>query len=310
MRAVLIANPQAGRNRAVQAAEQARQVFRAAGWDVEVRLTGCPGDAVRIAAEAAAEGFDAVFACGGDGCLAEAANGSRGTQTAVGVVPAGTGNDFARHIGLPLEPARAAQALLQGAPHSVDMLQLNDGRPHALNVLGMGLDSRVAERINRRCRLVSGTAAYISALVAELWRYEAVQAHIEVDGEQWSGRILLVAVANATSYGGGMKVSPLSQIADGLLEVVALEYIPRMQFLRHFPRVFRGTHLSIPAVHHWQGRHVRLETGEPVPVSVDGDVMGHTPLEATVLPGAVNMWLPRVAISPALSPPTGGVAAQ
>lgn len=292
MRVALIANPQSGRKRGLKAAGVALETMRQGGWEPELRLSEAPGDAQRQARLAAEAGFDAVFVCGGDGSLSEAANGLAGTGTPLGVIPCGTGNDFARTVGISIDPARAAREALHGAPGPVDLLRVNDGALWALNVMGIGLDARVAARVNRRVRWVGGMAAYLMALAAELVDYRLTPVRVCVDGQEWEGRVLLLAVANAASYGAGIRISPLSRIDDGRLEVVAVGYVPRISVLPNLLRVVKGSHLSLPAILHWSGDRVSIETPQPTPLLADGDLKGETPFTAQVAPGTLQFWLP------------------
>lgn len=292
MRIALIANPKSGRNQGVIAAAQAQEVFRRAGWEVATKLTERPGDAERLARDAAQDGHDAVFACGGDGSLSEVVRGLLDTGVPAGVVPAGTGNDFARAIGLSRNPCEAAAQLVRGEPTRIDLLDVNGGAFWAVNIVGLGFDARVCERINRRPRLLGGVSAYLVAVAQELVSYRATEVRLRVDEEQWEGRALLIAIANATSYGAGMKISPASRIDDGLLDVVVVEHMSRGEFLRALPRVFKGSHLTHPAVGVWQGKEVEVQTPEPCPVMADGDVQCETPLHVRIAEGRAEVWMP------------------
>ena len=295
MRLALIVNPNSGRRRGIAAAEKAEPVLRAAGWEVDRQYTERPGDATRITREAAAEGFDAVFACGGDGSLSQTLTGLLDTGIPGGIIPAGTGNDFARTLGLSLDPARAAAELTRGRPGLIDLLQVNDGALWCVNVAGVGFDARICERINRRPRVMAGTTAYLIALVQELVDLRPTEVSIRVDGASWEGPALLVAVANAQSYGGGMRIAPKADIADGLLDVIVVQRISRLAFIRSFPRVMKGTHLTHPAVLSWRGREATIETSSPSPALIDGDIQAETPLIFRVSPGRARLWMPRKA---------------
>jgi len=158
--------------------------------------------------------------------------------------------------------------------------------------MGVGFDAAVSVRINRRRRLTGGLGAYLAAVGQELIRYRPTRLALQVDGERWEGEVLLAAVANAQSYGAGMRIAPQAVLDDGLLDVVVVQALSRLAFLRAFPRVLRGTHLSHPAVLTWRGRRVTVETLTPQPVLVDGDVQCSTPLRVEVAPGRAQLWRP------------------
>lgn len=292
MRVAIIANPRAGRNSGLAVAQAAARELSAGGWRVETRPTTCPGDATHLAREAAGEGYDLVLACGGDGTLSQVITGLLDTGVPTGILPAGTGNDFARNLGLPRAPLAAARAALTGHPAPVDLLEVNDGRLWAVNVAGAGFDAAVAERMNRRRRLTGGALAYLTAVVQELARHRPTEMRVEVDGEVWEGRALLCACANSESYGAGMRIAPAARVDDGLLDVVVVQAMGRARFLWCLPRVFRGTHCALPEVLTWRAREVRVETETPLPVLVDGDVQTATPLHIRIAPARAQLWWP------------------
>jgi len=292
MRVALITNPRAGRNSGLMTAALAEEELRGGGWEVTRWLTEGPGDAERLARQAADEGFDLVLACGGDGTLSQALVGLLDTSIPVGIVPAGTGNDFARTIRLNRNPTDAARQLLSGHATDIDLLDINEGGLWSVNVLGLGFDAAVAERMNRRRRLAGGLLANLIAVGQELITYRPREVRLRVGGEEWGGRALLLAVANARSYGAGMKIAPTAEIDDGLLDVILVEHMGRIEFLRSFPMVLRGTHLSHPSVHAWQAEEVAIETPEPLPVLVDGDVQCETPLHIRVSRRRARFWMP------------------
>jgi diacylglycerol kinase (ATP) len=295
VRVALIVNPTAGRKRGIAAACAAEPELQAAGWEVARKITDGPGDAARLAREAADEGFEAVLACGGDGTLGQVLAGLLDTGIPAGIVPAGTGNDFARTVGLSQEPAIAARQLVSGHPTSIDLLSINDGGLWAANVIGAGFDAQVAERMNRRRRLTGGAFAYLVGIAQELVRFRPTEVRLRADHAEWEGRALLVAVANAKSYGGGMRVAPQAEIDDGLLDVVLVEHMGRLEFIRNLPKVFKGTHTSHPAVHIWQAKEVEVKTAAPAPTLVDGDVQCSTPLHVRVAAGRGRFWMPSTA---------------
>jgi len=301
MHIALIVNPAAGRRRGLRAADAAERVLAAGGWRVTRKLTGAHGEAIDLARAAAAEGFEGVFACGGDGTLSQVVQGLIGTEAVGGVIPTGTGNDFARTVGLSQKPAAAARQALGGHAAEIDLLEVNEGEAWALNVMGVGFDAQVAERINRRRRLTGGVTAYLTAVAQELVRCRPTEVRLSVGKATWEGRALLVAIANATCYGAGMRIAPEADIMDGLLDVVLVEHLGRLAFVRAFPRVFRGAHLTHPAVHTWRASECTIETAQPAPVLVDGDVQLHTPLCVRVAHRKVRFWMPP-AMAPVVTP--------
>jgi diacylglycerol kinase (ATP) len=169
MKVALIINPVSGRKRSVIAADAAEPILREAGWEVTRKVTQCAGDATRIAREAAEEGFDLVITCGGDGSFSQALAGLLDTGVPAGLLPTGTGNDFARTVGLSLDPVGAAEQIVRGQATRIDLFAVqSDARPGetlwCANIAGVGFDARVCERTNRRSRVTGGTLAYLVAV--------------------------------------------------------------------------------------------------------------------------------------------------
>ncbi len=167
-----------------------------------------------------------------------------------------------------------------------------DAERLAREATGGGFDARVAARTNRRRRLTGGLLGYLTAVAAELVHHRPTQVRITVDDGDWEGPALLVAAANGRSYGAGMMIAPDARVDDGLMDVVLVRHMGRARFARCFPRVMRGTHLVLPEVTAWQARELTVETLEPSPLLIDGDVQGETPTTIRVAPGRALMWMP------------------
>jgi diacylglycerol kinase (ATP) len=294
---VIVLNPAAGRGRgareraALEAllAQVSRKYPDPPDWRI-VETTGA-GSGEQLAAQAARMGAQIVAAAGGDGTLGAVANGLIGTGAVLAALPMGTGNDFARHIGLGTDLRRAVETLFDGVPRWVDVGREHGGR-RFINIAGGGFDAVVADRVNRGYRLLRGTAAYLAAVFETLMRFRPVPMRMTIDGEVRQLRGMLCAIANSRSYGGGMKVTPDARIDDGLFDICAIGPVGRLEFMFAFPRVFQGTHITHPKVTILRGRQVRLETDPPLPVLLDGEVCGLTPVEFTIEPGALPVLMP------------------
>ena len=257
--------------------------------------TRAKGQGRELARQAVAEGAEIVVAAGGDGTLNEVVNGlmeaGAGSQdVTLGLLPLGTGNDFARCIGLGTDLKRAAETLFQGNSQWVDV-----GQAHGrwfINIAGCGFDAIVAERVNRGFRLLHGASAYLAAIAHSLLNLKSANLTLTLDGETRHIRALMCSVANATSYGGGMRVAPDARLDDGLFDVCLLAEAGRVEFVRAFPRVFKGTHVTHPKVTMLQARTVHIESDPPLPLLIDGEVLGTTPVTFTLLPRALQVLMP------------------
>ncbi|MEU4880420.1 diacylglycerol kinase [Streptomyces althioticus] len=287
----LFVNPTAGGGRGARAARTAAAALRDAGFHVGTVTGDGPEDALSRARTAVEEGTGALIAVGGDGMANLALQAVVGTGTPFGLVAAGTGNDFARALGMPLrEPATAgrmiADALKSGRSRDVDLGRIGDRWFGA--VLASGFDSRVNDRGNRM-RVPLGRFKYDMAMVAELAAFRPLPYRITLDGgEVREVEATLVAVGNGPSYGGGMRICPGADLTDGLFDITVVGECSRATLLRVFPRVYKGTHVDHPVVSVMRAASVEL-AAEDVTGYADGEYVGPLPLTATCVPGAVRV---------------------
>jgi diacylglycerol kinase (ATP) len=226
---------------------------------------------------------------GGDGLVNIALQVVAGTDVPLGVVPAGTGNDIARALGLSLaDPVAAVDLVVRGATRAVDLGRAN-GRWFA-GVLGSGFDSMVNERANRMS-WPSGRSRYNLAILAELRTFRPVLYELVLDGETWTTEAMLVAVGNGPSYGGGMRVCPGARLDDGLLDITVLGPISKPEFLRVFPTVYKGTHVRHPAVTVRRARQVSL-TSSGVTAYADGERVSVLPVTCDAVPDGMHVFAP------------------
>ncbi|MEV5932720.1 diacylglycerol kinase [Streptomyces sp. NPDC052079] len=287
----LFVNPTAGRGRGARAALPAAAALRDAGFSVRTVLGDDPEDALARARAAIEDGTGALIAVGGDGMVNLALQAVVGTGTPFGLVAAGTGNDFARALGMPLrEPAAAgrmiADALKSGRVRDIDLGRIGERWFGA--VLASGFDSRVNDRGNRM-RMPLGRFKYDLAVVAELAAFRPLPYRITLDGgEVREVEATLVAVGNGPSYGGGMRICPGADLTDGLFDITVVGECSRATLLRVFPRVYRGTHIDHPAITVLRAATVEL-AAEQVTGYADGEPVGPLPLTARCVPGALRV---------------------
>jgi diacylglycerol kinase (ATP) len=294
-RIALLVNPVAGRGKARQAARRARIRFAERG--VEVReLMGADVAASRaMARDAVADGPDALVVVGGDGMVHLALPAVVGTGTPLGVIPAGTGNDQAREYGWPRKsPERAADVIADGHTRAIDLGRAvtADGRETCFgSVLATGFDSLVSDRTNRM-RWPHGRTRYNVAMLAEFVNLRPLPFVLTfAEGRVTERDLLLVAVGNTRSYGGGMRICPGADPGDGLLDVTIGAAAPRRQVLRQMPRVYRGTHVRQRQVEVVRTTGLRIES-PGINAYADGDYLGPLPVDVTVLPAAARLLVP------------------
>ncbi|MBM3469762.1 MAG: diacylglycerol kinase family lipid kinase [Armatimonadetes bacterium] len=291
MRAHAIVNPVAGRNRGAQAWARAKPVLESAGWEVTESFSLRQGYAVELAATSDAE---VILAVGGDGTAHEVANGllRRSRRPVMGVLPVGTGNDFARALGLPRDPAAAAGMLLTARPKLIDVGVVNDRC--FLTVAGAGFDGEVAGQVNAWPKVLGGTAMYVLGILKMLVTYRPVEVGIVIDGVADRERLFLIAVGNTAWNAGGMWMVPPARPDDGILHVVIAGPLSRIETLGVLPRVYSGRHLLHPKIRQAQGREIIVTSSTPLRVQADGETIGTLPATFRVHPGALEVLIPAV----------------
>ena len=290
VKTLVVVNPAAGSGRAAarwaRVREEARRHF---AFD-EVMTAG-PKDASRIASDAVRDGYERLLAVGGDGTLHEIVNGCPGSDVAVGVLPFGTGNDFARSTGMLRRVGDLLPALAAGCTRRVD-LGLVHGQ-HYLDVAGVGFDAEVARIANAAAHRQGGALFYLTTAVRQAFRFEPAPLSVGLDGGSPDPATprLMVAVGNAPAYAGGMRVCPRASVDDGFLDVLQVGDLHRWRILGLLPLVFLGRHVGRPGVEYRQARTVRVEGPADAAVHADGEIVGGLPAEFSVCAGALRLWL-------------------
>lgn len=295
-RALIIFNPTAGRGRASKSWPQIEEALEASlGGSMEVATTEGPGHATELAAKASGNGFNMVLACGGDGTIHEVINGLGGQNGSppLAIVPAGTGNDFARTLGIPLDSVKAASGLARPRLTHIDLGKVGDR--YFANVGGVGFDAEVAAEVNKAGRLLRGAVPYVWAVLKKLFTYSATDLTVYLDDERLDRRALLVAVGVASYYGGGMKILPGADVQDGLLDVCIAGDVSKLATVVLLPKLFSGSHIHHPKIEMRRARTVRVEGPEHLHVHTDGEVIGHLPITFSSVHRGLALALPDTA---------------
>jgi YegS/Rv2252/BmrU family lipid kinase len=276
-RFALLVNPMAAGGRPLAALPAVKQEWDALGAPYRVVETR-DLDHAREEARSAAEKGDTVATLGGDGLVGPIAGELRGSGV-LAILPAGRGNDFARVLGIPRDPAEAARVAVEGKERLVDVADV-DGAPY-VGIASLGFDSD-ANRIANEARLVKGNLVYAYAAVRALVGWKPATFTATVDGERHEFTGYTVAVGNSKAYGGGMYLFPDAELDDGLLDVLMVESHPKLRALRGMTKTFKGTHLEAPEYHLYRGSVVEVSSDRPFVVYADGDPIGRTPANMRV----------------------------
>jgi YegS/Rv2252/BmrU family lipid kinase len=310
---LLIVNPAAAGGRVGREWPKRAKVLKNIGFDCETVLTEAPGHATELARDAVRDGEQLIVVAGGDGSLCEAADGlyQAGGGT-LAMLPVGTGNDAARTLGVPLRFEAAARAALDGHWREVDLIRVGD---HVVvNAIGVGLTGD----INRRAahiKIVRGIAAYAVTAAASLFQYQAPEVEVRTHNHRSNHNMVLLAVHNGPTTGGGFNLTPSAVPDDGMLDVCLVEDIPPMARLRRLFAGMRGTLGCLPGTLELQSQVVTLRHDQPLPAHLDGNQILLEPPETRfeLIPRGLRIVAPASAmttipVAPALEPAasTGG----
>jgi diacylglycerol kinase (ATP) len=280
----LLTNPTAGQGYGARARDLALARLREAGLVVR-NLVGRDGDeALDLARACVADGVDALVVWGGDGMVHLGAQAVARTGVPLGIVPAGTGNDVARYLDIARrDPAAAADRVVAGRTRSIDLAR--SGSRYFVTVLAAGFDAKVNERANAMT-WPRGQMRYNLATLAELRTFRPLPYTLELDGRTLELEAMLVAVGNGPSFGGGLRITEGALLDDGLLDVVVIRPMSKARLVRVYPRLFKGTHVTLPEYEHH--RVARVSVAAPGIVSyADGERFGPLPLTLDCVPGGL-----------------------
>lgn len=299
MRTRLIVNPSSDQGHTLVVLPQITGILRQLEIEFDVVQTEAPGHAVTLAQQAVADGIERVVAVGGDGTCNEIANGlisvaDEGRTAILGLIPSGSGNDWAVSLDIPLDIAGASAILKNGSEHVIDMgrVTVDDTARYFVNIVGLGLDAEVAQ-LTQRTTWLRGFPRYLVSvlrvLVSGQWPYPTQYCY---NGQQHDQPLVLMAVSNGTRVGGGFLLTPEAKMDDGLFDICHASQMSRLRLLNLLPKTLNGTH-----IHHPQVTMARSDTVE---VLVEGGVPGHIDGETLcvagrqfkfeILPGALRIW--------------------
>ena len=297
MKILVIYNPHAGNGRALGLLPQIRRYLAEQAIDADIRMTEARGHAVTLAAQADLARFDAIVASGGDGTLFEVLNGyfqnPGERKPPLGLIPNGTGNAFMKELGLRKSDWRKAIGIIaSNRPRRLDVgrLQAHDQTHYFLNIVGMGFVAEIATAAVPLKRL--GSAAYTAAVLLKLPWLKSQTLTLEIDGETIVHQGVFVEVANSTYTGTTFLMAPKAKLDDGLLDVVLLKEISRINLLRLFRTVFDGSHIHHPAVEYFQARSIKVTEQFPGRLIPDGEILAGSPVQFDCLPGAIGFLWP------------------
>ena len=284
----LLVNPASAHGRALKLLPQLERELDARRISFRVERTRSLEDGVERALRAA-EGGEIPVVVSGDGLVGAVGGALAGSDTPLGIVPSGRGNDLARILGIPAEPEAAVAMLAGGETRRIDVGEVNGKR--FLGIVSVGFDSE-CNRLANETRWLRGSLAYVYSSVRTLLGWKAARFTLRIgdESERFSG--YFVSVANNRAYGGGMLIAPDAELDDGEFDVVTIGEVGKLRFLANLPKVFKGSHVERDEVRVFRASRLELSASRPFPVFADGEHLSDLPATLRVLPRALSVIVP------------------
>ncbi|MBQ7323704.1 MAG: diacylglycerol kinase family lipid kinase [Clostridia bacterium] len=279
----IIFNPVAGKKKAFENLDVVKRIMDECKVEYNIYKSGGIHDAEYIARDLTQKGETSLIVLGGDGTLNEVLNGLVDPSVCtLGLVPSGTGNDFAERMGIPLDPEQAIRRIMANDAKPVDYIDVSGTR--SMNVAGLGMDVDVLERCQRGN--MKGKLKYLLSLVQSLFSFKGYRVHIEAEGVSEDRDVLLCAVCNGSQFGGGIRICPAADPADGKLDVVTVDCIGgKLAIIKAFMELLKGKILEYPLTKHYLVEKVTFTPKQDCPIQLDGELYQHHAFEAEVKKG-------------------------
>lgn len=290
MSIAFIVNPTAGSGFAIQAMNSLKKILQDRHIEYQILMTERPGHAKELATDLAMkEEISTVVSVGGDGTAGEVASGLSGTSKPMGIIPAGTGNDFIKTVKIPNDPEKALELVLNGKPVPTDTGMVND--QFFLNVCGTGFDVTVLDYAEAEKTKHRGLLPYFLGLIKAIFHYKSVNLQIQADDHQEEGEFLVCSIANGRFIGGGIPICPKASINDGLLNLVLIANVHRWQIPFYLPGLMLSRSLHFHITRHFLVHQVRI-TGEQLRINIDGEIVSMFEAVFRINPGSLQLICP------------------
>lgn len=291
MRILVIVNPVAGGGKTLRFLPRIKGWLSESPHDFLYEISSTPDEMHSKIVSASARGIDAILLSGGDGTVHHALPAIAETGLPFGYLPCGRGNDFARNIGLPTDLKNSCSLLSTPSFRRLDLPSINQKIPFVA-IAYVGFDAEVNGLANNQKGYFGGTLGYIVCVLKALKNFKPFEVEITIDDHTWRERVMMVTVANAPFYGGGMKITPDAKMDDGVLNICIVKEISKLELLRQFPKVFKGTHVSHPRIMMATGKRIKLVSEEQRDIFADGEYAGSLPAECEIGGQTIKVLVP------------------
>jgi diacylglycerol kinase (ATP) len=287
MKTLFIVNPIAGKGRAKTIVPLIEDICGKSKIEYTIKYTMGPKHEVALAKLGIQEGFERIVSVGGDGTLNEVVNGIAGSQAVLGVIPAGTGNDFVRTVYPHTDIKKIIHDIIHGEVQEIDLAKCND--TYFINIGSGGFDAQVALESEKTKKIFSSEIAYIIAILKTLIFYKGIRMKVLIDGKVFEKNTMLVAVANGKYYGGGILPAPKADITDGIFDVCFVENMSRIKMLVLLPKYMKGKHESIKGVSFYRGKNISITSEIQFGVNIDGEVSLMKEVNFSIIPKGIKI---------------------
>ena len=297
----IIVNPVAGAKTTYRKWPHISELLQSGGMPFEYQYTEGIGHAIELAREATASGYQFLVAVGGDGTVNEVANGilqsNDSSEATIGIISTGTGGDFIRTAGITKDYIKACASICGSKKRMIDVgvvEYIKNGqseRRYFINSAGIGFDAQAIEAASHLPKIFGGTVPYVLGLLQSVVSYKNKQVNVSMDEGCEQKRVLTMVMANGCYFGGGMCIAPQADIYDGLFDVVSVGDINKLELLKTFPKIYKGTHTTHPAVKVERASSVEIKSQERVFIEADGEFIGECPASFKIIPAALSLAL-------------------
>jgi len=287
----IIVNPSAGAGKGRKFFPQLRQKLLERNLFFHLQFSESAEHVTLLAHQAQREGYNLIVACGGDGTAHRVLQAMVGSQSILGIIPIGRGNDLPRNLGIAEDLDSALDLLKKGKTRKIDVIQVNSDQ-YMFGVGGIGFDAEVNFISNKLNSFLGGNMAYVLPVLYKSITYRPKAVSVRMDNEVLQGSVLMVAFGNIKSYGKGMQITPLAEPDDGLLDVCWVDPVKTLRLYRLFPTVFAGKHIDQPEVHYYRITSAEVESAVPMDFYADGEFLCQTPFTLRVLHRVLRVLVP------------------
>ncbi len=292
MKHIFIINPKAGKEKTLEIIPFIEAYFKDKAEEFIIRVTEYKGHAIEIAREYSSIEECRIYSVGGDGTVNEVVNGIAGTQSLLGIIPLGSGNDFIRSITPTYDIKNILVNTINGEGKSIDLARVND--KYFINISSIGFDADVVYNADKfkKIPVIPGSMAYVISIIYTVMRKRISKVKIHIDDSEMERKLLLAAIANGRFYGGGMLAAPEAKINDGLFDICLVSEANRFQILSLFPKYIKGEHGQLKEVQFLRGKKVKIESNEELSLNIDGEISTSCNIDFEIIENGIRVIIP------------------